>query len=214
MTFSVCFREETPDGPVFAAGAATDAPAVGALCPYATERGVICTQSFVNVRLGRRGIDLLDDLSVSDAVEGLLAQDDHAELRQVHGLDARGDAFAYSGEGCDGWFGHRVEGDRTAAGNMLTGPETLDAALDALDGDFDDHVDRLLAALAAGKDAGGDKRGHSSAAVVVWAPKTEAYHDLRVDEHDAPIAELRGVYERTKERSGDFSEDSKSRIFD
>lgn len=224
MTFSVCIREQTEDGPIFGTAVATDAPAVGALAPYAVREGVICTQSFVNVRIGRRGVELLADLAVDDAVEGLLAQDEDAELRQVHGLDARGNHVTYSGDGCEGWFGHRVaaDGDATAAGNMLVGPETLEDALAALadtadddtDTDTDDTVvDRLLDALAAGRDAGGDKRGHSSAAVVVSAPRTTIYHDLRVDEHETPIAELRGVYERTKAESDEFTEEKKSRKF-
>lgn len=216
MTFSICVREETEDGTVFGAGVATGAPAVGALCPYVNADGVVCTQSFVNVRIGRRGVELLSDLAVDDAVAGLLAQDDHAELRQAHGLDDRGNHVVYSGEGCDGWFGHRVadDGDATAAGNMLANGETLDAMLDAREEAAEDTVERLLNCLAAGQAAGGDGRGERSAAVKVWAPQTTAYHDLRVDEHENPIAELRGVYERTKEASSDFSEESKSRIFD
>ena len=215
MTFSVCVREETDDGPVFGVGVATDAPAVGALAPCVSHEGVISTQSFVNVRLGRRGIALLPDLAVDDALEGLLAQDDHSDLRQVHGLDARGNAYAFSGENCDGWFGHEVHDDRgvTAAGNMLEGEETLSAAIEGLD-EGADTVERLVNALAAGRDAGGDKRGHSSAAVKIKAPQTTAYHDLRVDHHESPIAELRRVYEAAKDASDGFSEDSKSRIFD
>ena len=216
MTFSVCIREETDDGPVLGVGVATDAPAVGALAPCVSHDGAISTQSFVNVRLGRRGVALLPDLAVDDALEGLLAQDDHSDLRQVHGVDSRGNAFAFSGENCDGWFGHQVHEERgvTAAGNMLTGEETLDAAVAALDEESEDAVERLIDALAAGRDAGGDKRGHTSAAVLVKAPETTAYHDLRVDNHETPIAELRRVYEETRAASDGFSEDSKSRIFD
>ncbi|WP_137286461.1 DUF1028 domain-containing protein [Halorussus salinisoli] len=216
MTFSVCIRNETDDGTEFGVGVATDAPAVGALAPCVSHEGAISTQSFVNVRLGRRGIDLLDDLAVDDALEGLLAQDDHSDLRQVHGVDARGNAYAFSGENCDGWFGHEVHEEKgiTAAGNMLEGGDTLSSAVEALSEDGDDLVDRLLHALAAGRDAGGDKRGHSSAAVAVKAPRTTAFHDLRVDHHETPIEELRRVYEAAVEASEGFSEESKSRIFD
>lgn len=216
MTFSICVREETDDGPIFGVGVATDAPAVGALAPCVSHDGAISTQSFVNVRLGRRGIDLLPDLAVGDALEGLLAQDERGDLRQVHGVDARGNAFAFSGENCDGWFGHQVHEERgvTAAGNMLTGEETLDAAVAALNEQAADTVERLINALAAGKEAGGDKRGHTSAAVLLKAPETTAFHDLRVDHHETPIAELRRVYADTKAASDGFSEDSKSRIFD
>jgi uncharacterized Ntn-hydrolase superfamily protein len=216
MTFSICVREESDEGTSFGVAVATDAPAVGALAPCISHDGVISTQSFVNVRLGRRGVALLPDLAVDDALDGLLEQDDHSDLRQVHGLDARGNVYAFSGDGCDDWFGHRVHEERgvTVAGNMLVGEETLDALIETFAESDGDLVSRLVDTLAAGKEAGGDKRGHTSAVVRVKAPKTTAYHDLRVDAHDEPIAELRRVYKTAKKASGGFSEESKERIFD
>jgi uncharacterized Ntn-hydrolase superfamily protein len=186
----------------------------------------VSTQSFVNVRLGRRGIALLDDIGVEEALPGLLARDDDAERRQLHGVDDGGGAFAFTGDDCDPWSGDLVRPDDgvTAAGNMLANGQTLDAAADAfLDGRDSasndpvpdaDLVPRLLDALDAGREAGGDKRGHSSAAVLVKAPKTTAYHDLRVDEHEDPLAELCRVYEAAEAASGDFTEEKTSRIFD
>lgn len=221
MTFSVCTRIQAGDhdageGPAFAVAVATDAPAVGALCPYVSHEGAVATQSFVNVRLGRKGIRLLSDLAVDDALPGLLEQDEHSDLRQLHGVDYRGNCFAFTGENCDAWCGHRTNAEDciTAAGNMLTGEETLEAAVDALRESDGRLVERLLDALDAGVEAGGDKRGHSSAAVLVKAPKTTAYHDLRVDEHDDPVAELRRVYQAAFDASDGFSEESKERIFD
>lgn len=221
MTFSVCTHVSAGDhdageGPAFAVAVATDAPAVGALCPYVSHEGAVATQSFVNVRLGRRGIRLLSDLAVDDALPGLLEQDEHSDLRQLHGVDYRGNCFAFTGENCDEWCGHRTHAeDRiTAAGNMLTGEETIEAAVDALRESDGRLVERLLDALDAGVEAGGDKRGHSSAAILVKAPKTTAYHDLRVDEHDDPVAELRRIYQAAFDASDGFSEESKERIFD
>jgi uncharacterized Ntn-hydrolase superfamily protein len=221
MTFSICAHIPSDDhdageGSAFAIAVATDAPAVGALCPYVSHDGAVATQSFVNVRLGRRGIGLLPDLAVDDALPGLLEQDEHSDLRQLHGVDYRGNSFAFTGENCDEWCGHQVHADDgvTTAGNMLTGEETLDAAVDGFVGSDGRLVERLLDALDAGVEAGGDKRGHSSAAVLVKAPQTTAYHDLRVDEHETPVAELRRVYEAAYEASDGFSEASKERIFD
>jgi uncharacterized Ntn-hydrolase superfamily protein len=227
VTFSICVREdgagedeqagEGPDRtPTFGVAVATDAPAVGALAPCVSHDGAISTQSFVNVRLGRRGIALLPDLAVDDALPGLLEQDDHHELRQVHGVDFRGNAYGFSGDDCDGWAGHRVAEDEgiTAAGNMLVGSDTVDALVETYRGSEGPVGRRLLDALDAGRDAGGDGRGHTSAAIAIKAPKTTAYHDLRVDEHETPIDELRRVYEATREASDGFSEDSKERIFD
>jgi len=214
MTFSICVSEPGDEGQTFATAVATDAPAVGALAPCVSHDGAISTQAFVNVRLGRRGIDLLPDLAVGDAVDGLLAQDDHSELRQVHGVDARGNAYAHTGDDCDEWSGHRAESDITAAGNMLAGPETLDALVETYRETDGPLGERLVDALAAGRDAGGDDRGHSSAALYVKAPETTAYHDLRVDYHETPIDELREVYAAAREASEGFSEGSKHRIFE
>ncbi|WP_458209446.1 DUF1028 domain-containing protein [Haladaptatus sp. NG-SE-30] len=216
MTFSICVREKSDEGTTFGVAVATDAPAVGALAPCVTHDGVISTQSFVNVRLGRRGVALLPDLAIDDALEGLLAQDDYSNLRQVHGLDVRGNAYAFSGDDCDDWFGHQVHEEQgiTVAGNMLVGEGTLEALVETFTESEGEIVSRLIETLGAGKEAGGDKRGHTSAVVRVKAPQTTAFHDLRVDAHDEPIAELRRVYETAKEASDGFSEGSKERIFD
>ena len=221
MTFSICVREETEDGPVFATAVTTDAPAVGALAPCIGERGVVSTQAFVNVRLGRRGVDLLDDVPVEQALSGVLERDAHSDLRQLHGVDDT-DVFAHTGENTEGWSGHETYPDEgvTVAGNMLVGPATLTAVAEAfLESEPEDAPDagvvpRLLDALAAGIEAGGDKRGHSSAAVLVHAPTVTPYHDLRVDHcEDDPVVELRRVYEAAYEATDGFSEDSKERVF-
>lgn len=219
MTFSLTVHipsdeHDAGDGPAFAVGVATDAPAVGALCPYVSHDGAVATQAFVNVRLGRRGIALLPDLAVDDALPGLLEQDDHSDHRQLHGVDRRGNSFGHTGENCDDWAGHVVHDNVTAAGNMLATGDTLPAAVDAFRESEGRIGERLLDALEAGVEVGGDKRGHSSAAILVKAPQTTAFHDLRVDEHETPVAELRRVYEAAVDASDGFSEESKERIFD
>lgn len=219
MTFSLCTHVPTEnhdagDGPAFAVAVATDAPAVGALCPYVSHKGAVATQAFVNVRLGRRGIALLDDLAVDDALPGLLEQDEHSEVRQLHGVDYRGNTYAFTGNECDEWCGHEVGDNSTAAGNMLEGAETPPAVIDAFENTEGRIGERLLDSLAVGVDTGGDKRGHSSAAILIKAPQTTAFHDMRVDEHETPVAELRRVYDAAVNASDGFSEESKERIFD
>lgn len=221
MTFSICIREQTDNGPVFATAVATDAPAVGALAPCVGPNGAVSTQAFVNVRLGRRGIDLLDDVPLKQALSGVLARDDYSDLRQLHGVSAD-DAFAHTGENTDGWSGHETYPDDgvSVAGNMLVGSNTPTAVAEAfLESEPTDEPDagvvpRLLDAIAAGVEAGGDKRGHSSAAVLVHAPAVTPYHDLRVDHcENNPVNELRRVYEAAYEATDGFSEDSKERVF-
>jgi uncharacterized Ntn-hydrolase superfamily protein len=103
MTFSICVREEYEgdDGEEqtrFGVAVTTRLPAVGTLCPFASENGAVATQSLVNVELGEKGVEYLDDgLAVDDALQSLLNADDGAPQRQLHGVDAE-DTFVFSGE--------------------------------------------------------------------------------------------------------------------
>lgn len=240
MTFSICVREPDPtdeggeseasvdsDGGVddggyaeanFGVAVATQAPAVGALCPFVTREGAIATQAFVNVRLGRRGVELLGDMAIEDVLEGLLAEDDDAADRQVHGIDARGRTYGFTGEGTEGWSGHELYPDRglTTAGNMLmNGPETLETVADAYTEAEGSLAERLVAALEAGVETGGDKRGHSSAALLVSEPEPSGYHDLRIDHAEDPVSELKQVRDAAKAYMDDMesSENGKSRSY-
>src|SRR6056297_2334033 len=101
MTFSICVRETDTDETGeeqtrFGVAVTTRLPAVGTLCPFASENGAVATQSLVNVELGRRGVEYLDDgLAVEDALQALLNADEGREQRQLHGVDAEG-TFAFS----------------------------------------------------------------------------------------------------------------------
>ncbi|WP_254765847.1 DUF1028 domain-containing protein [Salinilacihabitans rarus] len=209
MTFSICVRERYEDGNGderrrFGVAVTTRLPGVGTLCPFASENGAVATQSLVNVDLGRRGIRYVDEgLAVEDALEALLAADDGASQRQLHGVDADG-TFAFSGEECKDWYGH-VEGETfTVAGNLLTGESVIEAtAATYREGDRDEPLaKRLIDALEAGHAEGGDRREElpiQSAALLVRT--TEEYeltpftHDLRVDATETPIADLRETYD-------------------
>jgi uncharacterized Ntn-hydrolase superfamily protein len=222
MTFSICVYEtyETPDGETherFGVAVTTRLPGVGTLCPFVSENGAVATQSLVNVDLGRDGIRYVDDgLAVDDALEALLNADDGASQRQLHGVDADS-TFAFSGEDCEGWFGDLEADHYTVAGNMLVGESVLEAAADAYAESAvhettdetagagvgaDPLATRLIDALEAGHDEGGDKREElpiQSAAVVVETTEdyefTPPYNDLRVDATESPIEDLRETYE-------------------
>jgi uncharacterized Ntn-hydrolase superfamily protein len=236
VTFSICVRETDTDETGeeqtrFGVAVTTRLPAVGTLCPFASENGAVATQSLVNVELGRRGVEYLDDgLAVEDALQALLNADEGREQRQLHGVDAEG-TFAFSGEECQGWFGHRVGENYTVAGNLLTGESVLEATAEAYEsglgggdesgdrgsvegesddgdesGDDDTLAKRLVDALEAGHESGGDKREElevQSAALLVTTTADEAprpyYNDLRVDATRTPIADLRETYELAKE---------------
>ena len=214
MTFSICVREEYTDEDGdeqtrFGVAVTTRLAAVGTLCPFVSENGAVATQSRVNVDLGRRGIEYVDDgLAVEDALQSLLDADDGKVERQLHGVDADGE-FAFSGAECGEWFGHEVGDDYTVAGNLLTGADVLtDTAAayeEGRDGDAP-LAERLIDALEAGHAAGGDKRTElqvqSAALLVATTEDRQAdpyYDDLRVDATETPIEDLRETYELARE---------------
>ncbi|KPN30248.1 hypothetical protein SY89_00974 [Halolamina pelagica] len=208
MTFSICVREEYEDEDGtdqlrFGVAVTTRLPAVGTLCPFASENGAVATQSLVNVELGERGIEYIDDgLAVDDALQSLLNADDGAENRQLHGIDADG-TFTFSGEECKGWYGHLEGENYTVAGNLLTGEAVIENVAETYEESDRDAplAQRLIDALGAGYAEGGDKREElhvQSAALKVRTTEEEEhspyYNDLRVDATETPIQDLRETY--------------------
>jgi uncharacterized Ntn-hydrolase superfamily protein len=177
--------------------------AVGAICPFAEpEVGAVATQSYVNPRYGPDGLALLrEGLSAEDAVQRLTAADEGRAQRQLGIVDAQGRAATYTGEACLDWAGGRTGPGYAAQGNILVGEETV-AALAAT---FEANpqlplVQRLIECLVAAQAAGGDRRGQQSACVLVvernggYAGLSDILVDLRVDDHERPIEELRRLY--------------------
>jgi uncharacterized Ntn-hydrolase superfamily protein len=177
--------------------------AVGALCPFAeAEVGAVATQSYVNPRYGPDGLALLrEGLAAEEAVERLTAADEGRSQRQLGIVDGEGRSATYTGEDCHDWAGGRTGAGYAAQGNILVGEETV-AALAAT---FEANgqlplVQRLLECLAAAQAAGGDRRGQQSASVLVvarnggYAGLSDTVVDLRVDDHERPIQELRRIY--------------------
>ena len=105
--------------------------------------------------------------------------------------DARGGIAAHTGAQCVDWCGHLVRPTLSVAGNMLAGPEVIAATAQAFETSRQtSFARRLIAALAAGEAAGGDKRGKQSAAVMIWTTEEYPAVSLRVDDHEDPLAEL------------------------
>ncbi len=203
MTFSIIARD--PERGLFGVAVSTARPCVGAVCPYAkTGVGAIASQSRVNVRLGTDGLRLLElGLSPEAALTALLEEDPEAAKRQVAGIDSRGRVFAYSGDECVEWYGHRSGENYSVQGNMLVGEETIAAMAAAFERSKAHLATRLLEALEAGQAAGGDKRGRESAALLVPAPEggdPRAEIDIRVDYHSEPVGELRRIFDELNER--------------
>jgi uncharacterized Ntn-hydrolase superfamily protein len=203
MTWSILARDA--DGR-FGAAIATRFFAVGALCLHTSSDGALSTQALVNPLYGPRGLALLrDGNSAADAVAKLIDADDGREHRQLHVIGTSGAPAAYTGGSCIGWCGHEVHEHLSVAGNMLAGPEVLQATAQTFLATAGRPLaERLIAAMAAGEAAGGDKRGKQSAALRLQGDEGYASLDLRVDDHAEPLAELRRLYEVSLERFQPF----------
>jgi uncharacterized Ntn-hydrolase superfamily protein len=200
VTWSIVARDG--DG-TFGVAVASRFFAVGALCPHARSGvGALSTQALVNPGYGPRGLDLLGQgFSAADAIAMLVAGDEGREHRQLHLIDRGGQTAAHTGAYCIDWCGHRAHEGFSVAGNMLAGPDVLDQTARAYQANADRPLaERLVAAMAAGEAAGGDKRGKQAAAVLIHTTETYPFLDLRVDDHPDPIAELKRLHAVSLER--------------
>lgn len=203
-TFSIAVR----DGETFGAAVTTGTVAVGATCPYVSANAAVLTQAFTETEHGRDAVARVDDGErVDDAVDALLDADEYAAYRQVHGV-GRDSHATHTGDECVEYCGSRVGDDYTVAGNMLAGPEVLEAVADAYETTEGDVPARLHAALEAGEAAGGDDRGELSAALLVHDPTPKMYHNLRVDFSETPVADLGDVLAEARDAHAKLLEES------
>jgi uncharacterized Ntn-hydrolase superfamily protein len=176
--------------------------AVGAIVPcLEAGTGAIATQALANTRYGPDGLDLMrGGAGAGDALDAVVAADAGRDDRQAGMVDAGGRAATYTGPSCMAWAGGRTGAGYAAQGNILTGPEVVEAMAEAYEASSGALAERLLVALAAGDASGGDRRGRQSAAIAVVAPgggyggNDDNLVDLRVDDHGNPVNELRRLY--------------------
>lgn len=189
-----------PEAEEFGVAVSTALVGVGALCPFVSENAAVATQSFVKVSHGANAVDMADrGISVPTALSSLLEDDEHASYRQVHGIDGDDRKFTFSGEDCVDWYGHTEGAHHTVAGNMLENSDVIEEISQTFERASGDLAERLMTALEAGQEAGGDKRGKISAALLVHSPEPKLYHNLRVDNSNEPVDELREAFELGKE---------------
>jgi uncharacterized Ntn-hydrolase superfamily protein len=173
--------------------------AVGSVVPWAKAGvGAIATQSWANTGFGPDGLQLLaEGKTASETLRALLENDENRDWRQVGIVDRYGNAAAHTGKKCHDYAFHHIGEGFTVQGNLLEGHEVLDAMVIAYQYSKGDLADRLLSALIAGDEAGGDKRGRQGAALYVVKDKgsydghIDRYVDLRVDDHPTPTWELK-----------------------
>jgi len=202
MTYSIAAR--STDGSELGVAVASKFLAVGAYVPAAAVgAGAVATQAYGNLALRTDGLALLrNGTSASQLLSEFFADDPRREERQAGAVDARGDAATFTGQRVQPWAGGRTgcgpEGSFAVQGNMLAGPEVVDAMVDSWCEKYRDSplACRLLASLRAGEDAGGDPRGKQAAALIVVVPGggygglSDVVVDLRCDDAPEPIGEL------------------------
>ncbi len=198
MTFSIVAKADD------AIGIAVQSKfvSVGSVVPFAdAEAGAIATQSFANVAYGADGLEhLRNGLTAEETIERLTEADDEAERRQVGVVGADGSVAGFTGDDCFD-TALDVQGENyTAQGNILENEETIHAMAETFEEADGGLPERLLAALQAGDEAGGDSRGKQAAALYVVKPEggydggNDRWIDVRVDDHETPIQELERVF--------------------
>jgi uncharacterized Ntn-hydrolase superfamily protein len=201
MTWSIIARDKQTGQ--FGIAVATRFFAVGARVPHiAAGLGGIATQALVNPYYGIDGVKLLrEGKSPQDIINTLTAADSGCDSRQLHILDAKGRIAAFTGKDCVDWCGSLAGDGFSLAGNMLAGAAVLDETAKAYVANEDlPFARRLIAAMRAGEAAGGDKRGKQSAALLIHDSEEWSALDLRVDDHENPLAELERLERVSRER--------------
>ena len=176
---------------------------VGSVVPWAEPQvGAIATQAYANPRYGPDGLALLrEGASAEEVVERLTQADDGRDHRQLGVVDGKGGSASFTGSECMDWAGGRTGPCYAAQGNILVSAETVDAIAESFERTAGAPLaERLIDCLDAAQAAGGDRRGQQSAALIVverdagYAGLSDSIVDLRVDEHERPLEELRRIY--------------------
>ena len=202
MTFSIAAWDGSGSPPEWGVAVASKFLAVGAAVPWVRAgAGAIATQALANLSYGPDGLHLLRrGMAAAEVVAQLTAADEGRDDRQLGVVDASGGAATFTGSGCFEWAGGIAEDGFCCQGNILTGPEVVDAMAAAFRSSTGELAERLLGALKAGDEAGGDRRGRQSAALYVgregggYGGGIDRAVDLRVDDHAAPVDELTRIW--------------------
>ncbi|MGE6754507.1 DUF1028 domain-containing protein [Rossellomorea sp. NPDC071047] len=175
---------------------------VGSVVPFAKAGvGAVATQSYANTSYGPHALQLMEEGKTAEEALDIITKDDpERPLRQVGLIDTGGNAATFTGEGCYDWAGGQTGKHFAAQGNILVDENTVKTMAETFESTSGSLAERLLHALDAWQDAGGDSRGMQSAALLVvkesggYGGFNDRYIDLRVDDHPSPIKELKRIY--------------------
>jgi uncharacterized Ntn-hydrolase superfamily protein len=196
-TFSIVAYD--PNEPAWGIAVASKFLAAAGVVAWAQAgAGAVATQAHANTTYGSHGLQLMaSGTSSQDALKTLLANDAQRDVRQVGMVDSRGQSTTFTGKSCIDWAGGITGEGYAIQGNILTGPETVQAMEDAFQQNkADDLIWRLYKALLAGDTVGGDKRGKQSAGILVvkahggYGGFTDRWVDLRIDDDPNPVVRL------------------------
>jgi uncharacterized Ntn-hydrolase superfamily protein len=196
MTYSIVARD--PETGEFGVAVQSHYFTVGPIVPWLQAGvGAVATQSFVEPAYGPRGLArMAAGEAAPDALRALVADDEARDVRQVAMVDAAGRVGAHTGAKCVAEAGHRIGDGFSVQANLMRSSTVPDAMFEAYTSSTAPLAERLVAALVAAEDAGGDIRGKQSAAIrIVRAesgddPWRDVVLDLRVDDHPDPNTEL------------------------
>jgi uncharacterized Ntn-hydrolase superfamily protein len=194
MTYSIVARD--PETGELGVAVQSRAFNTGAVVPWGEPGvGVVATQSYTETSYGPRGLELLRDGKTPEQALGeLVAADDASAYRQVALLDAQGRVAVHVGEACIPAAGFAAGEGFSAQANMVDSDRVWQSMAEAFERSDGPLAERLLDALDAAEDAGGDWRGRQAGGVLVVAAEGDPWDravDLRVDDHPDPLAELR-----------------------
>jgi uncharacterized Ntn-hydrolase superfamily protein len=212
-TFSLCAID--PATGQSGAAVTTRVPFVGRAVPWVRAGvGAVCTQASTVVEYGVKGLDLMaKGIEPRDAIAELLSTDEQRESRQLGMIDMKGRAWAHTGKGNGNWAGSRQGRTYTVQANIMVGPEVVEAVaatFEATEGTSMPLAERMILALEAGQQKGGDRRWGNlqSAAIKIADPNDPGRGGdyisvaIEVGEHPEPVGEMKRIYYTTQRRLG------------
>jgi uncharacterized Ntn-hydrolase superfamily protein len=202
VTFSIVAADMSGrDGPEWGVAVASKFLAAGSVVPWARAgAGAVATQALANVSYGPEGLEWLGEgMGAEEVVHELTSADREAAHRQLGIVDASGRPATFTGAECLEWAGGVTGPGFCCQGNILVGPGVVEAMAKAFENSDRDFAEALIDALAAGFEAGGDRRGMQSAALLVvregggYGGLSDRAIDLRIDDHPDAVDELKRV---------------------